>query len=551
MAMRKTKAALSTALAVTLVFGMTPVAQADEEGVAAEGAAVVAAQDDAAAQAAGQEAASADATAEEAAVESAAVEEAADAEAGEGSTAEARDVDALVEGAALDAGAVEVEAGTVTVTAEARAANVDATLASTRASGLVTGLSDEFKYFAKYESNRNYDQGFSSGDEYHAMGYYQFDNRYTLQAFVQYCYAYDSATFAMFAFANDPSVDFASSDMYDYAQGKLTPLGQQIEDAWHAAYQANPGLFANLQDTYAYDNMYMPAENYLASRGVDISGRADCVRGMCWGLYNLFGAGGWRRFVGGTFGGVYYEGCGLSNDMSDVEFVVTLAQYVIDKNGEFLPSSPYIWSYQNRYTNEMEECLGYLPDLVNGAWYMEAVNYVKANGLMSGYSGYPLDGRFGPEDRITRAQIAAVLYRYVTGGASDGYYAGLDRFDDVADGSWYEAAINWAAQAGIVNGYGSSFGPDDYATREQVATIIARTAQYFGWDITSHTGNIWSFPDASSMASYAVDGMAWCNDHGIISGSSNSDGSLTLSPQRSCTRSQFAKMVMVLTRDVL
>lgn len=511
MAMRKTNAAVSAALAVTLVFGMTPMAQAEEQAAANE------------------------------AVETNAAP-----------AADAREVNALVEGAALDAGAVEVEAGEVALTAEERAANVEATLASTRASGLVTGLSDEFKYFAKYESNRNYDQGFSAGDGYHAMGYYQFDNRYTLQPFLQYCYAYNPTKYAMFAFANDPSVDFASSAMYDYAQGKLTPPGQQINDAWHAAYQADSWTFSALQDTYAYDNMYMPAENYLASRGVDISGRADCVRGMCWGLYNLFGAGGWRRFVGGTFDGVNYEGCGLSNDMSDPEFVTTLAQYVINKVGEFLPSSPYIWSYQNRYTNEMNECLGYLPDLVGGAWYTEAVNYVKSYGMMSGYSDGPLAGRFGPEDRITRAQIATVLYRYFAGSSMDWQYVGKGYFSDVPSGSWYEAAINWAYEAGIVTGYGTTgqFGPDDYATREQVATIMARAAAYVGINVGQHSNNVWSLSDAGSMSSFAAEGLAWCYDQGIMTGVIAPDGLAWLEPLRSCTRAQFAKMVMVLTRDV-
>ncbi len=545
MAMRKTNAALSTALAVTLAFGMTPVAHADEQDAVAQNDAAVAAvaQDAAAVQAAVQEAAGAEAAPE------AAEEERAD------STVEPREVDALVEGAALDAGAVEVSAeeGETGLSAGARAANVEATLASTRASGLVTGLSDEFKYFAQYESSCNYDQGFSWGDGYHAVGYYQFDNRYTLQPFLQYCYAYNPGKYAMFAFADDPAVDFSSSAMYDYEQDKLTPLGQQIEDAWHAAYQADQQEFAALQDTYAYDNYYMVAENYLASQGIDISDRADCVRGLCWGVCNLFGSGGWRQFVGGTFNGEHHEGCGLSDDMSDTEFVVALTQYIVDHVAEFYPSQPqYHEGWQNRYRNEQAECLSYLPDLVAGAWYTGAVDYVLANGLMSGYANNAMAGRFGPEDRLTRAQIASVLYRYFAGSSMDWQYVGKGYFSDVAGGSWYEAAVNWAYEAGIVSGYGTTgqFGPDDYATREQVATIMARAAAYVGINIGQHSGNVWSLPDAGSMSSFAMDSLAWCYDQGILSGSIDGNGTAWLDPQGPCRRAQFAKMVMVLTRDV-
>lgn len=558
MAMRRTKGAVSVALSATLALSMAPAAWAEPAAEVPEAESQVSAAE---AQAGDQAAAS---TAQ---AQAAGAEETAGAEtsADEASEAETRAVEELAQGAALDAGAVAVEEGRAGLTAEARDANVAATLSLTRAGGLVTGLSDEFKYFTRYESSCNYDQGFSSGDGYHAVGYYQFDNRYSLQPFLEYCYEYDPATYAMFAFAADPTVDIAGSAMYDYAavdpatgeQGMLTPLGQQIEDAWHAAYAAtggDDGEFAALQDTYAYNNYYVTAENYLASQGIDISSRADCVKGLCWGVCNLFGSGGWRQFVGGTFNGAYYPGCGLSNDMSDVEFAMALTQYIVDHVAEFYPSQPqYHEGWQNRYRNEQRECLSYLPDLVPGAWYAEAVDYVQANGLMSGYAGGALDGRFGPEDRITRGQIATVLYRWFMGSSQDAYYASLDRFSDVADGSYYEAAINWAYEAGIVSGYGGTdaFGPDDYASREQVAVIMARTAAHYGWNVEANSGAWWGLADAGAVSSYAQTGIAWCYDQGIMSGSVGADGIARLNPQGSCTRAQFAKMVMALTRDVL
>lgn len=538
MAMRRTKATVSTALAATLALGMVPTAWADAAPESAADAAIA----DAGAAVSGVRA-DADGGVDE------------QTESSDGADAAvARAADDLAAGAAADAGAVAVESGQAALSVEERGANVAATLAATRAGGLVTGLSDEFKYFTRYESSCNYDQGFSWGDGYHAVGYYQFDNRYSLQPFLEYCYEYDPARYAMFAFVTDPDVDIDGSAMYDYDAGALTPLGQRIEDAWHAAYAAYSGEFAALQDTYAYNNYYVVAENYLASQGIDISGRADCVKGLCWGVCNLFGSGGWRQFVGGSFGGTHYEGCGLSNDMSDVEFVVALTQYIVDHVAEFYPSQPqYHEGWKNRYRSEQRECVSYLPDLVPGAWYTEAVGYVRSNGMMSGYSGGVLDGRFGPEDRVTRGQIATVLYRWFADSSQDGYYASLDSFWDVPDGSYYEAAVNWASEAGIVSGYGDTgaFGPDDVATREQVAVMLARTASYCGRDVTANSGAVWGMADAGLVSSFAGPGMAWCYDQGIMSGSVEADGTVLLRPQGSCTRAQFAKMVMVLTRDVL
>lgn len=144
-------------------------------------------------------------------------------------------------------------------------------------------LSDEMKYFAKYESSCNYDQGFSWGDGYHALGYYQFDHRYGLRDFLLACYAYDSATYSMFGqFASVSSADFRDENAIR-KNGEFTDLGNKLNAAWHAAYAANPSEFAALQDGWAYVNYYLPAEDYLASRGIDISNRADCVKGLCWG----------------------------------------------------------------------------------------------------------------------------------------------------------------------------------------------------------------------------------------------------------------------------
>ena len=229
-------------------------------------------------------------------------------------------------------------------------------------------ISGDIKYFAKYESNANYDQGFSSGDGYNAMGFYQFDRRSTLRDFIVAVYKYDPKKYAMFAqFESVPQATFGASGAV-YANGAFTALGSSLNDAWHAAYKADATEFSALQDAWAYSNYYKPAENYLLSRGIDISKRADCVKGLCWGLANLFGLGGWRKFVGGVadgydWNGVYqkgynWPGCGLNNSMSNTQFVTTLCNYVIANVSIFYKAQPlYHKGWQTRYKNELNDCL--------------------------------------------------------------------------------------------------------------------------------------------------------------------------------------------------
>ena len=229
-------------------------------------------------------------------------------------------------------------------------------------------ISGDVKYFAKYESNANYDQGFSSGDGYNAMGFYQFDRRSTLRDFIVAVYKYDPKKYAMFAqFESVPQATFGASGAV-YANGAFTALGSSLNDAWHAAYKADATEFSALQDAWAYSNYYKPAENYLLSRGIDISKRADCVKGLCWGLANLFGLGGWRKFVGGVadgydWNGVYqkgynWPGCGLNNSMSDTQFVTTLCNYVVANVSIFYKAQPlYHKGWQTRYKNELNDCL--------------------------------------------------------------------------------------------------------------------------------------------------------------------------------------------------
>ena len=163
-----------------------------------------------------------------------------------------------------------------------------------------------------------------------------------------------------------------------------------------------------------------------------------------------------------------------------------------------------------------------------GTWYHEAVDYVLRNGLMNGYS----NTMFGPNDNLSRAQLAQILYNkegkpLVTSGSV---------FTDVADGQWYAPAITWAAANGIVGGYGNGrFGPDDNITREQLAVMLWRYA-----GSPAATDKELHFTDANKASGYALEALRWAVENGIINGVGNN----LLDPGGLATRAQVAQMLM-------
>lgn len=360
-------------------------------------------------------------------------------------------------------------------------------------------LSDEMKYFAKYESSCNYDQGFSWGDGYHALGYYQFDHRYGLRDFLLACYAYDSATYSMFGqFASVSSADFRDENAIR-KNGEFTDLGNKLNAAWHAAYAANPSEFAALQDGWAYVNYYLPAEDYLASRGIDISNRADCVKGLCWGMSNLFGTGGWRKFVGGwtngyDWNGVWqssynWPGCGLNNSMTDREFVTTLCNYVVDNVAVFYKAQPqYHAGWQNRYRNELKDCLSMLKEdgwvRAGSEWkYAEEGVYVTNDWRSIGGAWYWF-GSSGNAARSTFAQVDGLWYYFddscamVTGWVSDA-------------GHWYYMNGSGVMQSGWVSVGGAWYLLDDEGSMLTGWQLEGDTWYYFAGSGAMQSG--WNF----------------------------------------------------------
>ena len=216
-------------------------------------------------------------------------------------------------------------------------------------------VTDEMKYFTKYESHGNYNQGFSYGDGYNALGYYQFDRRWSLIPFMKQVYNYDPAKYSMLKDAIDRGGEISNGSNAMYANGQLTELGRIAQDAFLGAYNTDPVEFSALQDAYAYNSYYAVTESWLKNAlGIDISGRADCVKGMVWSITNMCGTGGCQDF---------FRWANLSNSMTDREFVTALSNSVVDNVARKYSSQPqYHEGWKNRYKNELKDCLVYIAE---------------------------------------------------------------------------------------------------------------------------------------------------------------------------------------------
>ena len=176
-------------------------------------------------------------------------------------------------------------------------------------------------------------------------------------------------------------------------------------------------------------------------------------------------------------------------------------------------------------------------DVADTAWYADAVQYVYENGMMNGTSATA----FSPDATTTRAMIVTILYRLEGEPAAE-----ASGFTDVAANAYYADAVAWAQANDIVNGVSAtSFAPDNVITREQMAAILYRYAQYKGYDISA-SNSLNAFADASQISSYAVAAMQWANGNGLINGVTGT----TLAPQGSATRAQVATILMRFCEDV-
>ena len=170
-------------------------------------------------------------------------------------------------------------------------------------------------------------------------------------------------------------------------------------------------------------------------------------------------------------------------------------------------------------------------DVSEKDWFYSDVMFVYENGLMLGTS----KALFSPHGTATRGMMATILWRMEGSPAPKG----KNSFTDVEAGKWYADAITWTAENGIFAGYGKDkFGPDDPITREQLAAIFYRYADYKGYDLTVK-GNLDTFKDADKITDYAKTAMQWAVGSGLMKGKS---GNL-LDPQGTATRAEIAAML--------
>ena len=181
--------------------------------------------------------------------------------------------------------------------------------------------------------------------------------------------------------------------------------------------------------------------------------------------------------------------------------------------------------------------LGAFGDLTATAWYHDGVHYCVEKGLMHGISA----DKFLPDGSVTRAQLAAILWRLEGNPAP----VSTADFSDVADGAWYAKAVRWAAGSGVVKGYDNgNTGPDDAVTREQMVTILYRFAQHKGYDVSAgEDTNILSFNDALTVSEYAIPAMQWACGSGMVNGIAQ-EGEMFLAPKDTTTRAQIATLMM-------
>lgn len=189
--------------------------------------------------------------------------------------------------------------------------------------------------------------------------------------------------------------------------------------------------------------------------------------------------------------------------------------------------------WKKREPNEPDAVKNPFADVNAGDWFYRDVLFSYEKGLMSGMD----TAVFAPYANTTRAQIAVIFYRMEGSPAVEGENSFTDVVRDSGT-AWFYDAVTWAQKNGIMGGYGnSSFAPNDPITREQLAAIFYRYAQYKGYDTTQGGMAIREFDDYESISDYAMGAMAWAVNTGLVKGDSN-----LLYPKGTATRAEIAAL---------
>ena len=301
---------------------------------------------------------------------------------------------------------------------------------------------------------------------------------------------------------------------------------------------------------YTFDGWKSSADNSVTQAGAKVAVSADTTFTAQWSKRSS-GSHGGSGSSGGSASTTYtltFEtngGSAISKVTKNKGTTIDLAQYAPTKSGATFEgwyadkgltkkiTSVKLDANTTVYAKWTEAPVSGLPfgDVKSADWFYNDVKYVYEKGMMAGTAA----DVFAPNATTTRAMIVTILYRLEGSPA----VTGTNAFADVPAGQWYTDAVNWAAANQIVKGTSATtFAPNDSITREQMAAILYRYAQYKGYDVTKKA-DLSGYSDNGQVSAYAKDALAWANAAKLINGVTNT----TLAPQGNATRAQVSAIL--------
>ena len=301
---------------------------------------------------------------------------------------------------------------------------------------------------------------------------------------------------------------------------------------------------------YTFDGWKSSADNSVTQAGAKVAVSADTTFTAQWSKRSS-GSHGGSGSSGGSASTTYtltFEtngGNAISKVTKNKGTTIDLAQYAPTKSGATFEgwyadkgltkkiTSVKLDANTTVYAKWTETPVSSLPfgDVKSADWFYNDVKYVYEKGMMAGTAA----DVFAPNATTTRAMIVTILYRLEGSPA----VTGTSAFVDVPAGQWYTDAVNWAAANQIVKGTSATtFAPNASITREQMAAILYRYAQYKGYDVTKKA-DLSGYSDNGQVSAYAKDALAWANAAKLINGVTNT----TLAPQGNATRAQVSAIL--------
>lgn len=298
---------------------------------------------------------------------------------------------------------------------------------------------------------------------------------------------------------------------------------------------------------YRFDGWKSSADNSIAQAGAKAAVSADTTFTAQWSKRSSGNSGSSGGSVSTTYTLTFETngGSAISKVTKNKGTTIDLAQYAPTKSGATFEgwyadkgltkkiTSVKLDANTTVYAKWTEAPVSGLPfgDVKTADWFYNDVKYVYEKGMMAGTAA----DVFAPNATTTRAMIVTILYRLEGSPA----VTGTSAFVDVPAGQWYTDAVNWAAANQIVKGTSATtFAPNDSITREQMAAILYRYAQYKGYDVTKQA-DLSGFSDNGQVSAYAKDALAWANAAKLINGVTNT----TLAPQGNATRAQVSAIL--------